>query len=216
MATKTITRMYDDYAVAEQVVRDLEAAGIPHDDISLVARDRRGAEDDTAATHRTDTADSNAGSGAGIGAVVGGGAGLLAGLGILAIPGVGPLVAAGWLATTLAGAVVGAGAGGIVGALTNAGVDERDAHVYAEGLRRGGALVTVRSDEANLSRAEDAMRAHRHVDPVARRAEYESVGWTGYHGDADTTGGARVVPARLRGSRRPVVPGEKEWPDVPT
>ena len=89
--------------------------------------------------------------GAGIGAAVGGIGGLLAGLGLIAIPGIGPVVAAGWLAATAAGAaggaLVGAAAGGLVGALTQAGVPENDAHVYAEGIRRGGTLVTAKVDE---------------------------------------------------------------------
>ena len=41
------------------------------------------------------------------------------------------------LAHPAAGAVAGGAAGGIIGSLTRAGVDEDDAHVYAEGVRRG-------------------------------------------------------------------------------
>jgi hypothetical protein len=82
----------------------------------------------------------DAGKGAGIGAAVGGVGGLLTGLGLLAIPGVRPVVAAGWLVATAAGAatgaVVGGAAGGLVGSLTGAGVPERDAQFYAEGVRR--------------------------------------------------------------------------------
>src|SRR6186713_1009063 len=95
-----------------------------------------------------------AGAGAGIGAAVGGTAGLLAGLGLMAIPGIGPVVAAGWLAATAAGAAAGGIAGGIVGALTQAGVSDEDAQVYAEGVRRGGTLVTARVNDADASRLE--------------------------------------------------------------
>ena len=35
--TVTISRLYDDYASARQAMRDLEAAGVPHADISIVA-----------------------------------------------------------------------------------------------------------------------------------------------------------------------------------
>jgi hypothetical protein len=65
---------------------------------------------------------------------VGGAVGLLAGLGLLAIPGIGPVVAAGWLVSTAAGAAAGGATGGLIGALTQAGVSEEDAHVYAEGV----------------------------------------------------------------------------------
>lgn len=38
--------------------------------------------------------------------------------------------------------------------LEQAGVDEEDAHVHAEGVRGGSTLVTVRADEAVVSCAE--------------------------------------------------------------
>jgi hypothetical protein len=154
MATRTITHLYDSYADAAQVVDDLEAAGIPRDDISLVGR-----QDET---------ENRAGTGAGVGAVLGGGVGLLAGIGSLAIPGVGPVVAAGWLVATLAGAVVGGGAGG------------EEAQVYAEGVRRGGSLVTVRTDEIRAVEAERIMNGRRYVDWRARNQEYRDSGWIGF------------------------------------
>src|SRR4029450_1529678 len=128
--TVTISRLFDDYATASKVVRDLEAAGIPHSDISIVSNnadnwytgDRPGKGGTTGRVDRdrdgVDDRAEGAGAGAGIGAAVGGAAGLLAGLGLLAIPGIGPVVAAGWLISTAAGAAIGATAGGIVGALT--------------------------------------------------------------------------------------------------
>src|SRR6187401_3739093 len=154
--TITISRLYDNYSDAQQAVRALEEAGLPHSDISIVAnnsdswfstdkkvdRDRDG----------VDARAEGAGKGAGIGAGVGGAAGLLAGLGLLAIPGLGPVVAAGWLAATAVGAAAGAATGGIVGALTEAGVSDEDAQSYAEGVRRGGTLVTARVPEANRAR----------------------------------------------------------------
>ena len=91
MTTRTATALYHSYASAADAVGKLEAAGIPHDDISIVSNDEanRGKYGDHPAT----------GTGASLGTVVGGGAGLLAGLGMLAIPGLGPVVAAGWLAS---------------------------------------------------------------------------------------------------------------------
>jgi hypothetical protein len=65
-------------------------------------------------------------------------------LGAFVLPGIGAVVAAGWLASALAGAVAGGAAGGVVGALIEAGISERDAAVFAEGVRRGGNLVTIR------------------------------------------------------------------------
>src|SRR5215204_3155852 len=150
---RTITAMFDTYRDAAEAVRRLESAGIPHADISIVSndpanRDRLsdapattaiGRRSDATGAGATDAA-TGAGTGASLGAMLGGGAGLLAGLGMLAIPGLGPVVAAGWLASTLVGAGAGAATGGLVGALTGAGIDEADAHTYAEGIRRGEPL----------------------------------------------------------------------------
>ena len=122
---KTISRLYRNYDQAAQAVRDLEAAGVPHKDISIVANNADNWYDEgNGVTKRVDRdADGvddraeGAAAGAGIGAAAGGAAGLLAGLGLLAIPGVGPVVAAGWLVATAAGAAAGGATGGIIGAL---------------------------------------------------------------------------------------------------
>ena len=166
--TATISRLFDNYSTALQAVRDLETAGVPHSEISIVASNADGwyAADQGTSARRVGTPDrvdrnadgiddraEGSGAGAGIGAVVGGGAGLLAGLGLLAIPGLGPVVAAGWLASTALGAAVGGTAGGLIGALTAAGVSREDADVYAEGIRRGGTLVTARVPDADRSKA---------------------------------------------------------------
>ena len=102
----------------------------------------------------------------------------------MAIPGLGPVVAAGWLASTLVGAVggavVGGAAGGLVGALTKAGVPEEDAHVYAEGVRRGGTLVTARVSEDLAPEARRILNTERAVDLAGRRTAYQEQGWTAF------------------------------------
>src|SRR3954466_4611177 len=181
--TITISRLYDTYTQAQAAVQRLETAGVPHSDISIVAnnsdswfntdkkvdRDRDGVDDRA----------EGAGKGAGIGAGVGGTAGLLAGLGLLAIPGLGPVVAAGWLAATAVGAAAGAATGGIVGALTQAGASEEDAHSYAEGVRRGGTLVSARIADADRTRFETALDESS-VNLRDRRASWQKSGWTSF------------------------------------
>ncbi|HMI44132.1 MAG TPA: hypothetical protein VK516_10930, partial [Gemmatimonadaceae bacterium] len=159
--TATISRLYNDYADAREAVRNLEAAGVEHNDINIIASnadnwysssDRKGDKRETFPDRDLDGKDDRAeaaGAGAGVGAAVGGTAGLLAGLGLMAIPGVGPVVAAGWLVSTLAGAAAGGAAGSVLGALTQAGVSKEDADIYAEGLRRGGAVVSARVPDAD-------------------------------------------------------------------
>ena len=218
--TRTITHLYDTYDEAVRAVTALEAAGVPHSDISLVGNQGNQvsapptAMDTHAALGSTPAADpmiggmgvgagmpgmvpevgaapiaatdpaqpgtghvsgaseeaasSGAGAGASLGTILGGGAGLLAGIGALAIPGVGPVVAAGWLVATLTGAGAGAAAGGLLGALTGAGVPEGQAQGYAEGIRRGGTLVSVRVEDSMAPQVEQVFSSTQNVD-VGRR-----------------------------------------------
>ena len=170
--TRSVTHLFDDYGQAKNAVTALERAGFSSSEVSLVSRYR---DDGTLADDATATA-----TGATLGALAGGGTGLLAALGIIAIPGIGPLVAVGVLATTLVGAAGGTLVGGLLGALTDYGVDEKDAHVYSEGVRRGGTLVTVRADDARAAEAERILNGQRPVDIAARRKHYSEAGWSAY------------------------------------
>jgi hypothetical protein len=196
--TQTVTALYDSYDAAVSAVNDLEAFGIPHGDISLVSNnvDHRYDKD-----HPTNAA-ADAGTGAGIGAAVGGVGGLLTGLGLLAIPGVGPVVAGGWLVAmavgAAGGAVVGGAAGGIVGSLTGAGVPERDANFYAEGVRRGGTLVTARVDDAREPTAREILQRHKWVDPTVRGAVYREGGWASFDEKAPEYTPDQVAAERAR------------------
>lgn len=196
--TKTVSALYDTYDAASAAVNALEATGVAHADISIVANN---SDNWHGADRRSEAAD-DAGKGAGIGATVGGVGGLLAGLGLLAIPGVGPVVAAGWLAATAAGAVTGAAvggaAGGLVGGLTDAGVPESDAHVYAEGVRRGGTLVTAKVDDARAVEAQAILQRHKSVDLTARGTVYRESGWSSFDGSAPAYTSEEVVRERGR------------------
>ena len=178
--TVTISRLYDNYTDAQKAVQGLEAAGVPHSDISIVANNSdnwysAGKKVDRDHDGVDDRAE-GAGKGAGIGAGVGGAAGLLAGLGLLAIPGLGPVVAAGWLAATAVGAAAGAATGGIVGALTEAGVSKEEAPLYAEGVRRGGTLVSARVPDADRARL-DVILNQSAVNLRDRSAAWQKSGW---------------------------------------
>ena len=194
--TTTISRLYDNYSDAERAVSRLESAGVPHSDISIVAnnsdnwygsrsgkvdRDRDGVDDRA----------EGAATGAGVGAALGGAAGLLAGLGLLAIPGLGPVVAAGWLASTALGAVAGGATGGVVGALTQAGVSEEEAPLYAEGVRRGGTMVSARVPDGDRARYE-AILDQSAVNLRDRSAAWQKSGWKSYDPGAQPYGADEV------------------------
>ncbi|ANM09583.1 MULTISPECIES: general stress protein [unclassified Rhizobium] len=198
---RTVTGLFDDYSDARSAVSRLEASGVPSNDISIVSNKAGRIDDDS-------DVGEDAATGAGIGAAVGGAGGLLTGLGLMAIPGVGPVVAAGWLAATAAGAVAGAvaggAAGGLIGALTDSGVSEDDAHLYAEGVRRGGSLVTAKVDDARASEAQTILQGSNWVDPVERRRAYNEQGWTRFDDTLDPYAPEQIQQERDR-YRRTVI-----------
>ena len=186
--TTTISRLYNNYGDARAAVRQLEAAGVPHADIGIIASnaDNWYSKDgkDTFPDRDLDGKDAEgAGAGAAIGAAAGGTAGLLTGLGLMAIPGVGPVVAAGWFVATLAGAAVGGATGGALGALTQAGIGKDDAAVYAEGLRRGGAVVSARVADNDAARFQ-AIMDRSAVRVADRAAAYRKAGWKTFDANA--------------------------------
>ncbi len=207
---KTVTGLFTTYDRASVAVSDLKAAGIPADDISILANSPSHV-DATADYLSTDESVAHiagdAEAGVAAGAVLGGAGGLLAGLGILAIPGIGPVVAGGWLVAAALGAATGAvfglAAGGIVGALTEAGVPERDAHAYAEAVRRGGSLVTARVDAAHVAVAESILHHSDGVDISRRRQEYEEEGWSGFDDEDEAAAAAErgAMPAGMAAPR---------------
>jgi hypothetical protein len=186
----TISRLFDHCADAQKAVQQLREAGVPEDDISLIANnaDKWYAPDYAA----------GAGKGAAIGASFGGFGGLLAGLGLLAIPGIGPVVAFGWLAAAAAGAVALGAAGGVIGMMAEAGVAVNEAEVYAESIRRGGSLVSARV----LAADRDPLEAILHpssVDIGKRRETLTASGWTQFDPAAPDYTADEI--ARERGGR---------------
>ncbi len=178
----TITRLFEEREDALAAGRDIGALGVHKDDISYLAssEDHHDGRDSGGDDHSI--ADTAAG-GATTGAVVGGGAGVLAGLGLLAIPGLGPIVAAGWLAALAAGAAGGAAAGGVLGgllgALEKAGVPKNEADVYAEGVRRGSMLLSVRVPDELAAEVANIMRRHNALDATMAGTRLRERGWTG-------------------------------------
>lgn len=59
---------------------------------------------------------------------------------------------------------------------------EEDRYSYAEGLRRGGFLVSVRTDTADHERVVDILDRDGAVDLDERESSWRTEGWTGYTG----------------------------------
>jgi hypothetical protein len=170
--TQTVTALYDIYDSAVSAVNALEVSGIPHSDISIVSNnvDNRYDKD------RSTNAAEDAGKGAGIGAAVGGVGGLLDRPRSLGHSrrrtGCGRRLAHSYGRRRRDRRGRGRRRRGASRSLTGAGVSERDAHFYAEGVRRGGTLVTARVDDDRASTAREILQRYKAVDPAARGAAY--------------------------------------------
>ncbi len=184
--TTTITRMYATYDKAAQVVKDLEAAGIPHSEITILSNSAQHTnlgkygQESEKQIDRDVLYDTAAGTGA-VGAV----GGLLAGLGLLVLPGIGPFAAAGWFAATLAGGALGTAAGAAAEGIaelfsSHSGVDRETASRYVAGVQAGGTMVAVRSDVGRLFTIEGIMGTND--------TAYDTLGTTN-----TTTGSSRVA-----------------------
>jgi hypothetical protein len=201
---RTIVGLFDTFEDAQRAVQALIDQGFASRDISVVAADAEGRL--SSQTGESAVAES-AGAGAVGGTVVGGVIGLLVGLGALAIPGIGPVIAAGPLAaaigtaaaavgTAALGAGIGAASGGLLGALVGAGIPEDEAAYYSEGVRRGGTLVAVSTDD---SMADTAQMTLNNYGAINIRERGEAWGDRSTWADSYTTAGSSTSGERAIG-----------------
>lgn len=182
MATNVVG-LFESWTEAQRAVQDVVDLGIARGDISILANDAQGhlQQRQVGGTQ----AEEGAASGAVGGGVLGGVLGLLVGVGALTIPGIGPAIAAGPLAAALgsggAGALLGAGAGaatgGLIGGLVGLGIPDADAELYAEGIRRGGALLNVTVPDDRVEAVAALMQRHGVIDIDERAETWRRSGW---------------------------------------
>ena len=171
-----VVGMFENTRDVDQAIDALSKAGLSKAQIGVIAR-RGVLKEKTSLTTTTEI-------GAIAGGALGGVSGLLVGLNVvtLAIPGIGEVVAAVDLLTvlgaTLLGAGIGALGGGIVGALVGLGLPEHEAHVYAEGVKRGNILVTVQAPAEQMAAVTNIFTQANAVDVSTRRQEWTVEGWT--------------------------------------
>jgi hypothetical protein len=175
---KTVIGLYDHYSQAEMAVRALEEYGYDNSRVNMVSR----------ANTMDNQEDPIVGKGVATGAATGGLVGLLSGLSALVIPGIGPVIATGTIAAALGttlgmtalGAGVGAAAGGLIGALLDMGISREDASFYAEGVKRGGVLVSMDTDSANAGNIRNILKDAGAVDVNTRRKTWQDQGWSAF------------------------------------
>jgi hypothetical protein len=191
MREKTVVALYELFDGAKAAVGELIEAGVGRDKIALLANSSSGDHPalslNPAFAREQFEADSTEQSavvtGAEVGIGVGGVLGFLLGISTVAIPGLGFLLAAGTWATVAAGAATGGALGAVIGALTDHGVSDKDAHLYAEGLKRGGTLVTVVVPESEVAAMTAIFKRHQAVDIEDRAAPWNAEGWVGFEHD---------------------------------
>ena len=173
----TIIGLFDSVSEAEKAARDLMSTGFSREDIGLIASDATGewSRYKVSTLEGAGPSSKALGTKMGAGTALGGLGGLV--IGELAIPGIGWVAAAGTVAATLLGAGLGAIAGSLASVIDTLGVPEDRSGRYAEAMRRGGTLVSVRVTEDRANDAAKIMQRHQAVDIDKRAAEWRAAGW---------------------------------------
>jgi len=181
--TKTIAGFFSAPADGQRARAALLKAGFPRNQVSFLAGDTRRHETPDIGPVLKES-ESESGEDAFKGAAIG----LAVGIVTLFLPGIGPVLAAGPLAAYIGGVAGGAAIGELVGVLKDHGVSEEEARFYAEGVARGGALVTVHD-----------------VTPERQKIAREILDKSGAIGTeqlaADSASPAAVIPKGSRASR---------------
>ena len=148
----------------EYALNDLNSAGFPMAQISVVAKDADpDAQFDGAGTSDfvRDKAQEGTSTFALVGSMLGAIGGCLVGLGILAVPLVGPIVAVGTSGTALAATLVGVGvgivSGGLIEVLSDLGMSLDRARVYSDHFSTSEYLVMVDGTDDEVRRAESIL-----------------------------------------------------------
>ncbi|CAO3434085.1 YsnF/AvaK domain-containing protein [Azospirillum doebereinerae] len=104
--------------------------------------------------------------------------------------------------------------GGFLSRLTGWGIPDHDAHVYAEGVRRGGSLLKIRLDDADVDRALAVLERGKVIDIEERGTAYRASGWAGYDENSSYYDERSVAEERARYAVRQTMPEQSPAPDV--
>ena len=84
---------------------------------------------------------------------------------------------------------------GFWGGLADLFAPDEDRHAYAEGVRRGGHLLTARVPDGLEDQAVDVLERHDPVDLDQRAESWRQEGWTGYQAEAASAGAGATAAA---------------------
>ena len=91
---------------------------------------------------------------------------------------------------------------GFLASLKDMFMPEEDRYSYAEGLRRGGYLVSVRTGQVDSDRVLDILDRDGAVDMDQRETTWRSEGWTGFGAPAVGTAAAATSATQVAASTR--------------
>jgi uncharacterized membrane protein len=195
MGQKIVVALYDHFSDARAAVSDIMQAGVPGGAIALLANDSNGDhpgltinpafareqfDEDSTKQSRFITLGE-------VGIGLGGLLGFLANISPIAIPGIAGMAV--WM-PIVGGAVLGGIIGAVIGVVTDHGVSGADTELYAEGLKRGGTLVTARVDDGMAGKATELLKKHSAAKVEERAEDWTAEGWVSLDvGHAEPAGG---------------------------
>lgn len=172
---KTVIAIYDDVAAAYSSIKELINQGFISKDISILVNENITPHKE----FKTVLSDVVQGT----------------------VPGIGKVITAGPLAQMLHAS---GEDGSILKSLMDLGLPDDAAQSYAEGVRRGGALVSLSVEDAAADQARGFLDLHRPVDMKQRSRQWREEGWAGYD--------ALAAPYSRRAHPAPVAsPAENDW-----
>lgn len=203
---KTVVALFDRLEDAKAAIIDLAQAGIARSQVGVLANAAAGhpgiLSNPAYAREDMEKPESDATSGMGlwaeIGAGLGGLIGFLVGIGTITIPGIGPLIAAGAWVAVAGGAALGGVVGGAIGYMRDRGISDEDAHLYAEGLRRGGTLVTAHVPNDRVEAITKLFQSRNAVDIEKREAAWRAEGWISFNPDAEPLTPSQLTSMRIQ------------------
>lgn len=165
---KTLVALYEYLDDAQDAVQDLLDNDLARSAISLVARTA-----EPRARAVAEAAEEDEGGLPPADAAVSGVRAMLSGARTLNVPAIGTVVAAGPLASTLREP----GGADLATLLLDLGLPQPESEWYAEGVRRGGALVALRAPDEVADDAIEILEDYEPVDIRRRAEEWRAGGW---------------------------------------
>jgi hypothetical protein len=192
VSDKTVVALFDSFANAKAAAVAALDGGVAADRIALfansIAGDHPTLSTNPAYAKEEYTTDNEKQpgvvTGAEFGIGIGGAAGIVLAASAIVIPGIGPLAAFGTWAVAAAGAAGGGVVGGMIGALAGHGVSNQDAHLYSEGVRRGGTLLTAVVDDDAVDQIARIAKTNGAVDIGKRGEGWIAEGWVSFDTEA--------------------------------